>query len=787
MAIALDEMNRSGRVASVSPQLAGLFSVQWSLVLRFEGAIEFRVPTDTFHTHHHDAFLVSTKDLADRIEVFASSGSLLGQFVLVTESIEWDFQSLTSLSSLQIVAQCRLAASQSKRTPSATPSTKKSLPGDPSSLVPLQPNDPEPGTWAADWRIVKELSAYLWPKGEWGIKGRVVLALMLLVGGKVLNVNVPILFKYAVDALNAVPAADATVMTIAGTVLIGYGAARLGASLFQEMRNAIFGRVAQRAIRDAARNIFFHLLRLDLSFHLARQTGGLVRAIDRGTKGINQILSSVVFHVVPTGLEISMVCCILAYNFGASYAAVTLGTLATYSAVTFMITSWRTKFRKQMNAADNQAAATATDTLLNFEAVKYFTNERHEMLKYDKSLAKYESAAIETTTSLAILNASQNTIFTLALTSIMWMAASGIVGGNLTVGDLVMINGLVFQLSMPLNFLGTVYRETRQSLLDMDTMFRLQNIQPKISEHPNAPPLHLLTGGEIRFENVTFGYTPNRPILKNASFTIPARKSIALVGPSGCGKSTVLRLLFRFYDPDSGRILIDGQDIKNVKLDSLRRSLGVVPQDTMLFNESIYYNIAYGRLDASEEEVYEAAKKAHIHDVIVSRFPDGYKTKVGERGSMISGGEKQRVQLARAFLKDPPIIGFDEATAALDQATEGAIMITIGEFLRTPRSGGVVSVPDAGDGMHPAATGRTAIFIAHRLSTIMDCDEILVLRDGKVEEQGPHWELLEQNGLYGSMWRAQQSDGNGQDGEGQDAEGGGVQEGEGKEDDTNRK
>ncbi|KAJ3055007.1 Iron-sulfur clusters transporter atm1, mitochondrial [Rhizophlyctis rosea] len=632
-------------------------------------------------------------------------------------------------------------------------STTKPPQNTPPTPLPEATAYPESGTWAADWRIIKQLSSYLWPKGEYGIKARVVVAVSLLIGGKLLNVNVPILFKYIVDALGAESAVGASVMTVAGTVLVGYGAARLGSSLFQELRNAIFGRVAQRAIRSAARNIFYHLQQLDLSFHLSRQTGGLIRAIDRGTKGINQILLSMVFHVIPTALEISLVCGILTYSFGAAYAGVALATLTAYSIFTFTTTAWRTKFRKQMNMADNEAATTATDSLLNFEAVKYFNNETHEMRRYDQALQKYESAAIKTATSLAFLNAGQNAIFSVALTGMMWMASQGIVEGALTVGDLVMINGLVFQLSMPLNFLGTVYRETRQSLIDMDTMFRLQHVQSKIINRPNATALTLPKGGEIVFDNVSFGYTPTRPILKNVSFTIPAGKTVAFVGPSGCGKSTILRLLFRSFDTESGRILIDGQDIRGVTLESLRTTLGVVPQDTILFNQTIHYNIAYGRLDASQEEIVEAAKRAHIHDVITHRFTDGYQTKVGERGLMISGGEKQRVQLARAFLKDPPILLFDEATSALDQETEAAISQTIREFLKSPR------IQDVSDEPTADSKSRTAVFIAHRLSTIMDCDLIVVLKDGGVVEQGSHSELLAKGGLYANMWRVQQSDG----------------------------
>ena len=451
---------------------------------------------------------------------------------------------------------------------------------------------------------------------------------------------------------------------------------RIGATLFQELRNAVFASVAQKAIRNVAANVFGHLLRLDLNFHLSRQTGGLTRAIDRGTKGISFLLTSMVFHVIPTALEISLVCGILvclleisrtmmltniqAYQYGTQFAIITGATMLAYTAFTITTTSWRTKFRKQANAADNKGATVAVDSLINYEAVKYFNNEKYEVGRYDSALKAYEKASIKVATSLALLNAGQNLIFTSALTGMMYLACSGVASGALTVGDLVMVNQLVFQLSVPLNFLGTVYRELRQSLLDMETLFNLQKVNLGIKEKADAKPLELTLGGEIRFENVTFGYRPDRPILRNLSLTIPAGKKVAIVGPSGCGKSTILRLLFRFYDPQSGRILIDDQDIRDVKLESLRKAIGVVPQDTPLFNNTIEHNIQYGNMEATKDEVHAAARRARIHD-IVEGLPDKYSTMVGERGMMISGGEKQRLAVARVILKDPPLLFFDEA------------------------------------------------------------------------------------------------------------------------------
>ncbi|WWD20363.1 iron-sulfur clusters transporter ATM1, mitochondrial [Kwoniella shandongensis] len=585
-----------------------------------------------------------------------------------------------------------------------------------------------------DWSIIVKLAGNIWPKDNPKVKLRVIGALTLLVAGKVLNVQVPFFFKAIIDGLN-VPITDSTtVWVLAGASIAGYGAARILTTLFGELRNAVFASVSQSAIRKVARETFEHLLSMDMKFHLERQTGGLTRAIDRGTKGISFILSSIVFHVIPTALEISMVCGILSYKFGWDFAAVTGITMVLYTWFTVQTTAWRTKFRKDANSADNKGATVAVDSLINYEAVKAFNNERFEVAQYDATLKTYEKASVKIATSLAALNSGQNLIFSSALTMMMLLGAQGIVKGTMTVGDLVMINQLVFQLSLPLNFLGTVYRELRQSLIDMDVMFNLQSLDSAIKDKPNTKPL-ALKGGEIRFDNVNFGYHPDRPIFKDISFTIPAGKKVAIVGPSGCGKSTVFRLLFRFYDSQSGRILIDGQDIKDVSLESLRKAIGVVPQDTPLFHADILHNIRYGNLEASDEEVIAAAKKAHVEETI-QRLPEKYKTKVGERGLMISGGEKQRLAVARLLLKDPPILFFDEATSALDVYTETELMRNINSLL-------VDQI-------------KTSVFIAHRLRTISDADLIIVLRDGKVAEQGSHEELMKiEGGVYYRLWQAQ--------------------------------
>ncbi|KAI1385568.1 P-loop containing nucleoside triphosphate hydrolase protein [Hypoxylon trugodes] len=646
-------------------------------------------------------------------------------------------------------SQCLLRTPQpgppqgAKTAPNAQPNTTKLIPNPPKKPASAQ-KDPlatdeksAQEQRRADWTIMKEMAHYLWPKDSVSTKLRVSLAVALLIGAKVLNVQVPFYFKSIVDAMNIdVGATGGTAAMIAGSMIVAYGATRIGATVFQELRNAVFASVAQKAIRKVACNVFDHLLRLDLSFHLSKQTGALTRAIDRGTKGISFLLTSMVFHIFPTALEIGMVCGILTWQYGAKYAAITAVTMTAYTAFTIWTTAWRTKFRRQANAADNKASTVQVDSLLNYEAVKYFNNEKFEVARYDKALTEYERSSIKVATSLAFLNSGQNIIFSSALTAMMYLAANGVASGSLTVGDLVMVNQLVFQLSVPLNFLGSVYRELRQSLLDMETLFNLQKVNVSIKELPDAKALALSKGGEIKFENVNFGYNADRSILRDLTMTIPAGKKVAIVGPSGCGKSTLLKLLFRYYDVDNGRILIDDQDVRHVTLESLRKSIGVVPQDTPLFNNTVGHNIKYGDMSAPESKVIAAAKRAHIHDII-SSWPTGYETKVGERGMMISGGEKQRLAVSRLLLKDPPLLFFDEATSALDTHTEQALMQNINSILREK--------------------ARTSVFVAHRLRTIYDADLIIVLKEGRVAEQGTHKELIDRGGLYSELWSAQET------------------------------
>lgn len=653
-----------------------------------------------------------------------------------------NFKSTSSSSSLK-------STSTSTSTSKTTPKTLLKPP--PKVKPPIQDNDTTSSGSSSSENsesfMLKSLFKTIWPKNNLNFKIRVIIALSLLVGAKILNVQVPFYFKQIIDTMNIDWTNEVGVfLTVIGSLILAYGGARFGAVLFGELRNAIFASVAQLAIRRVAYNTFVKLLNMDLQFHLSRQTGGLTRAIDRGTKGISYVLSAMVFHIIPITLEISIVCGILTYNYGASFAAMTFVTMLAYSIFTIQTTAWRTKFRRQANNADNQAANVALDSLINYESVKIFNNELYQASKYDKALMKYQQSSVKIATSLAFLNSGQNFIFTLALTAMMYMGCQGVYTGELTVGDLVLINQLVFQLSVPLNFLGSVYRELKQSLLDMENLFQLQNQPIRIKEIPNAPPLKLNNNnnnnnslpGEIRFENVLFGYHPDRPILKNASFTIPAGQKVAIVGPSGSGKSTILRLIFRFYDINQGRILIDGQDISKVLLESLRKLIGIVPQETPLFNDTILENIRYGRLDASDEEIYRVINQVQLNKLI-DDLPDGVQTIVGERGMMISGGEKQRLAMARLLLKRAPITFFDEATSALDTHTEQALLKTIRLVFKQQH--------------------QTNVSIAHRLRTIADADKIIVLNKGQVVEEGTHWQLLNEqpNSLYAQLWNIQEN------------------------------
>ncbi|KAM8908270.1 iron-sulfur clusters transporter ABCB7, mitochondrial [Spinachia spinachia] len=592
-------------------------------------------------------------------------------------------------------------------------------------------------------QILSAMLSYVWPKDRPDLRARVAISLGLLAGAKVTNVTVPFMFKYAVDELNQMSGhmlhlndAPTTVATMATAMLIGYGASRACAAFFNELRNTVFGKVAQSSIRRIAKNVFLHLHNLDLGFHLSRQTGALSKAIDRGTRGISFVLSALVFNLGPTVFEMGLVSAILYYKCGGQFAAVSLGTLSAYTLFTVLVTQWRTRFRIEMNKADNEAGNAAIDSLLNYETVKYFNNEKYEADKYDGYLKVYESSSLKTTYTLAMLNFGQSAIFSVGLTGIMVLASKGIAAGTMTVGDLVMVNGLLFQLSLPLNFLGTVYRETRQALIDMNTLFTLLNVDTKIKERNLAPALAVTPqDATIRFEDVYFEYMEGQKVLQGVSFEVPAGKKVAIVGGSGSGKSTIVRLLFRFYEPQQGNIYIAGQNIRDISLDSLRTSLGVIPQDAVLFHNTIFYNLQYGNIYATPEQVYQVARLAGIHDAIL-RMPHGYDTQVGERGLKLSGGEKQRVAIARAVLKNPPVLLYDEATSSLDSITEENIMTSMKEMVKD----------------------RTSVFIAHRLSTIVDADEIIVLSEGKVAERGNHHSLLSTPGsLYANLWNTQNS------------------------------
>ncbi len=579
---------------------------------------------------------------------------------------------------------------------------------------------------------VQSLLPYLWPSGDSGSRIRIVLAGICLVLAKVATVYIPLVYSHAVDALSPHnhPA------TVPMALILGYGLLRVASAAFGELRDAVFAAVQQRTTRRVALDTFRHMHGLSLRFHLDRQTGGVSRAIERGVAGTQQVLRLAVFNLLPTLFEVVMVTGTIWYLFDWLYAAVTFGAVASYIGFTVVFTSWRVKYRRQMNEVDSEANTKALDSLLNYETVKYFGNEAHETSRYDNALARYETAAVRTQVTLNMLNIGQAFIIAAGLSLIMLMAGRGVVDGQMTVGKFVLVNTYLMQLYQPLNFLGFVYASIKQGVVDMEQMFRLLAVDQEIADAPGSIPLPLDDGqadtGAVVFEDVRFGYRSDREILHGVSFSVPPGNKLAIVGPTGAGKSTISRLLFRFYDVTAGRVLIDGQDIREVTQASLRAAIGVVPQDTVLFNDTIRYNIAYGRVGASQAEVEHAARQAQVHDFVM-RLPDGYDTMVGERGLKLSGGEKQRVAIARTILKDPRILILDEATSALDTRTE----VEIGTALRN------------------AAANRTTIVIAHRLSTVVDADEIIVLSDGAVVERGTHASLLAADGAYARMWQLQ--------------------------------
>ncbi len=575
----------------------------------------------------------------------------------------------------------------------------------------------------SDWKTLRTLLPYLLE-----FKGRVALALVLLFAAKIANVLVPLALKDIVDALDR----PGELLMIPAAFLLAYGLLRFFSTFFGELRDMVFARVTQRAIRRAALKVFNHLHGLSLRFHLERQTGGVSRDIERGTRGIQFLLNFMVFNILPTLVEILLVAAILLGKYDVRFALVTFATLVAYVVFTLWLTEWRMIFRRTMNDMDSRANTRAIDSLINYETVKYFGNEEYEARRYDEHLQSWEEAAVKNQVSLNALNAGQSGIIAVGVTALMWLAADGVVKHTLTLGDLVLVNAYMLQLYTPLHFLGFVYREIRHALADLERMFGLLEEPAEVPDRPGAPPL--ATGpGEVRFEAVDFAYDPRRPVLHQVSFAIPPGHKVAVVGASGAGKSTLSRLLFRFYDVGGGRVTVDGQDVREVTQKSLRAAIGIVPQDTVLFNDTVYHNIAYGRPDATREDVEAAARAAHIHDFI-TRLPDGYDTLVGERGLKLSGGEKQRVAIARALLKGPRILVFDEATSALDSHTEQAIQEELARI----------------------ATGRTTLVIAHRLSTIVDADEILVMEGGRIVERGAHRELLERGGAYARLWELQQ-------------------------------
>ncbi|MDH0898953.1 ABC transporter ATP-binding protein/permease [Comamonas aquatica] len=582
---------------------------------------------------------------------------------------------------------------------------------------------------AAEWSALRRLLPYLWQ-----YKWRVLAALLFMVGAKLANVGVPLLLKQLVDALGVRPGDASALLVVPAGLLLAYGALRFSTSLFTELRDLVFAKATQGAARSIALATFRHLHALSLRFHLERQTGGMTRDIERGVRSTESLVSYSLYSILPTLIEMLLVLGILAFTFDWGFAAITAVALLTYITFTVKLTEWRTQFRRAANVQDSAAHTKAVDALLNYETVKYFNNEDFEARRYDENLQELRRVRLKSQRSLSLLNGGQQLIIATALVAMLWRATQGVVAGEMTLGDFVMVNAFMIQLYIPLNFLGTLYREIKQSLADLSRMFVLMDQAREVADAPGAEPLQLQGQPELRFDDVQFAYDSARPILQGVSFTVPAGRTVAVVGASGAGKSTLARLLYRFYDVQAGRITIAGQDIRQVTQDSVRRAIGIVPQDTVLFNDTVAYNIAYGRPGATQAEVEAAARAARIHDFIQST-PQGYATKVGERGLKLSGGEKQRVAIARTLLKNPPILIFDEATSALDSHTERAIQQELAS----------------------AAQGKTTLVIAHRLSTVVDAHEILVMDAGRIVERGTHAALLAQGGRYAQMWALQQS------------------------------